>query len=148
MINPQFEDKALIKVVQRKVEDLIETPRKWFDYRKFHLPFEKWNTLQYSQPTLIKGFGGWLSIKNLPLEYWKRDSFEAIGTYFGGLDGIAIETLNLLNCSEAKIKVKKNLCGFMQATIEIKNEIRGNIFLNFGDIESVEAPSNVYKEIH
>lgn len=53
--------------------------------------------------------------------------------------GIAKETLNLLNCSEAKIQVRNNLFGFMPSTIEIKDEKRGNIFLTFGDIES-KAP--------
>ena len=62
-------------------------------------------------------------------------AFEATGTYFGGLESIATKTLNHLNCVEAKIQVKQNLCGFIPSTIEIKDENRGNIFLNFGDIE-------------
>lgn len=65
---------------------------------------------------------------------------EAIGAYFGGLESIATDTLNLLNCLEAKIKVKSNLCGFRLATVEIKDEKRGNIFLNFDDIEIMEPP--------
>lgn len=60
------------------------------------------------------------------------------------MESIANETLNLLNVSEAKIQVRKNLYGFMPATIEIQDERRGNIFLNFGDIETTKAP----KEIH
>ena len=126
---------------------MIETPGKWFDYRKFHLLFEKWNPIKHSRPTCIKGYGGWLAIRNLPLEYWNRATFEAIGSHFGGLEEIALETLNFLNVSEAKIKVQKNLCGFMPASIEIKNELRGSVVLNFGDNEAVEAPSYVHKEL-
>lgn len=70
-------------------------------------------------------------------------TFEAIGAYFGGLENIAIETLNLLNCPKAKIQVKKNLCGFMPPTIEIKDKKRGNIFLNFRDIKLIDPPSKV-----
>lgn len=49
----------------------------------------------------MKGFEGWLSIKNLSLEYWSRDTFEAIGFHFRGLEDIDIEMLNLL-CFRSK----------------------------------------------
>lgn len=127
-INPLFADKALIKTSQGNLKKIIVTPGRWFDYRKFHLLFEKWNSIQHSRPTCIKGYGGWLIIRNLPLEYWCRATFETIGSHFGGLEDIALETLNLLNVTEAKIKVKRNLCGFMPASIEIKNVMRGSIF--------------------
>ena len=67
-----------------------------------------------------------MKVKNLPLDYWCRRVFEVIGDHFGGLERIASETLNLTNCSEARIKVKKNVCGFMPSTIEIKELKRGN----------------------
>lgn len=130
IINPLFVDKALIKIDCGKL-----TPGLWYDYGKFHLIFEKWNTFRHSRPSVIKDFGGWISIENLLLEYWSRSTFEAIGAHFGGLVSIASETLNLLNVSKARIQVMDNKCGFMPALIEIKNEKRGNIFLNFGDIE-------------
>ena len=91
----------------------------------------------------MKGYAGWISIKILPLDYWCRQTFEAIGAHYGGLENIASGTLNLLNCSEAKIQVKKNLCGFMPSTIEIKDGKQGNIFLNFGDIEIIDPLSKV-----
>lgn len=96
--------------------------------------------MRLGRPLVIEGYGSWISIKNLPLDYWNRKTFEAIGAYFRGLEDIAMETLNLLNCSVAKIQVKKNLCGFMPSTIEIIDVNRTNIFLNFGDIEALEAP--------
>lgn len=69
--------------------------------RQYHLLFEKWNTFWHSRPLVIKGYGGWLKIKNLPFEYWSRSMFEAIGAHFGGLESIANETLNFLNVSKA-----------------------------------------------
>ena len=54
-----------------------------------------------------------------------------------------METLNFVNVSKAKIQVKENLCVFIPATLEINDEKRGNIFLNFGDISSVNPPSKV-----
>lgn len=75
------------------------------------------------------------------MDYWCKKTFKAIGDYFGDLEEIANETLNLLNCSEAKIRVKRNLCGFMLSTIYIIDINRGNIFLNFGDIEIMDPPN-------
>lgn len=84
---------------------------------------------------MLKGYGGWIKIKNVPLEFWCGSTFEAIEDHFGGLIDRATETLNLTNCSEALIQVKKNLCRFVPSTIEILNLKRGNIFLHFGDFE-------------
>ena len=106
----------------------------------FNLLFEKWNDAKHNKSTLIEGFGGWLSTKNLPLNLWRRNIFEVIGAYFGGLESIALEILNLIKCSKARIEVRKNLCGFLPAPIEIKRETRGNFFLNFGDFEPLEVP--------
>lgn len=110
IINPLFVHKALIKVDQRKLEELMVQPHKWFELGKFHIKFEKWNRFTHSRPSLMKDYGGWISIKNLPLDYWSSKTFEAIGAYFGGLESISSETLNLINVAEAKIKVKRNLC--------------------------------------
>lgn len=97
----------------------------------------------HSRPNVVKGYGGWILIKNLPLNYWSRRMFETIGAYFGGLESIAHETLNLLNVAEAKIQVKRNLCGFMPSTIEITDQNRGTKILNYGDIEVLDPPIKV-----
>ena len=52
-------------------------------------------------------------------DYWCNKTFEVIGAHFGGLENIAVETINFINVSEAKIQVMENLCGFIPATIEI-----------------------------
>lgn len=145
-INPIFDDKALIRIDQGRIEDLIEAPGKWFNYRKFHLLFEKWNPLLHGRPSVLRSFGGWIAIKNLTLEYCSRETLEAIGQHFGGLEEISIDTLNLLDVSEAKIKVRKNVCGFIPATININNEFRGSIHLLFGDIIPMNDSSSIIKE--
>lgn len=71
-------------------------------------------TMKHSRPLVLKGYGGWLKIENLPLNYWCRSMFEVIEDHFGDLIDIATETWNLTNSSEARIQVKKNLCGFVQ----------------------------------
>ena len=63
------------------------------------------------------------------------------------MERIALETLNLIKCSEARIKVQNNLCGFLLATIELKSETRGNFFLNFADFEPLEVPATVHHNL-
>ena len=58
---------------------MIEAPRKWQECGEFHLLFEKWNKFKHGRPLLMKSYGGWILIKNFPLDYWIRQTFEAIG---------------------------------------------------------------------
>ena len=46
--------------------------------------FEKWDKFKRSRSLVMKGLGGWLRIRNLPMDYWRRKAFEAIVDYFGG----------------------------------------------------------------
>ena len=147
IINPLFVDKATVKVKQDHIEDMTKSPEKWYYYGKYHLRFEKWDSIKHSMSSLIKGFGGWLSIKNLHLDLWRRDILQVIEANFGGLESIALDTLILINCTEAKIQVQKKLCGFLPATIELKNENRGNFYLNFGDMESLDTPQIVKSDL-
>lgn len=104
IINPMFAENALIKLDQGSFEELIRNLGKWQEIKSFHLKFEKWDKLTHNRPLYSKGYGGWISIKNLPLDYWNKQTFKAIGAYLGGLESIATETLNLLRISEAKIQ--------------------------------------------
>ncbi|MDV3146776.1 MAG: hypothetical protein Q8754_03055, partial [Sweet potato little leaf phytoplasma] len=61
-----------------------------------------------------------------------------IGHHFGGLVSISSQTLNLLDCSEARIEVKRNFCGFIPAEIVVTDKIHGNFALRFGDISSLD----------
>ena len=128
IINPLTAESATIHLDQGELEALVEHPGKWQECGRFHLKFEKWNKKIDGHPNVLKGYGGWISIENLPLDYWSRQTFEAIGSYFGRLVSIANETLNLINVAEEKIEVRRNLCGFMPSTIETLDENRGNIF--------------------
>ena len=131
LINPLFAENALTDFDQGTLDDLIEQPGKWQEFGAFYLKFMKWDKLFCCRPLYAKGYGGWLSIKNLPLDYWNNQTFEVMGAYFGDLVDISRGTLNFLNVSEAKIQVKENLCGSILATIEINDKKRGNFFLNF-----------------
>lgn len=68
----------------------------------------------HSKMEVIKSCGGWIKIKkNLPLPFWKKSVFEAIGKQLGGLLAISSQTLNGLDYSSALIE--ENLCGFIPA---------------------------------
>ena len=99
--------------------------------------------MKHSLPNVVCGYGGWLTIRNLPLDYWCRKTFEAIGDHFEGLEAISVETLNHTNVAEAIIQVKRNLCGFIPSMIEIADEKCGTFFLNYGDIEVLCPPPKV-----
>ena len=87
-----------------------------------------------------------INIKNHPLDLSRRVIFQVIGAYFGGLESIAMETLNLINCSKVRIQVQRNLCGFMTTTIELRNVVKCNCFLNFEDFNLLEAHDLYFKE--
>ena len=78
----------------------------------------------------------------MPVNQSKK-TFEAIGAYLRGLESISSDTLNIPSICVDKIQVNKKLCGFILSTIEITNEERENIFLNFGGIEQVDRPCKV-----
>ena len=99
VINPFFANNALIELERGPLKEFIESPGRWQCFGAFHLKFEKWNNLIHGRPLYLKGYGGWISIKNLPLDYWCNKTFEVIGAHFGGLENIAAETINFLNVS-------------------------------------------------
>lgn len=80
----------------------------------------------HNRSEFIHGYGGWITIKDLPLYYWSRATFEAIGRHFGGLLEISSKTLNMLDASEAFIKVKPKYCGLIPTTVTIVDEKYGS----------------------
>ncbi|KAA0054135.1 hypothetical protein E6C27_scaffold131G00510 [Cucumis melo var. makuwa] len=76
LINPLFAENALTDFDQGTLDDLIEQPGKWQEFGAFYLKFMKWDKLFCCRPLYAKGYGGWLSIKNLPLDYWNNQTFE------------------------------------------------------------------------
>ncbi|XP_038904899.1 uncharacterized protein LOC120091119 isoform X2 [Benincasa hispida] len=141
--NGQNDENTPVTMERESLDELVNISGKWQKFGSFHLKFERWNNSIHGRPAYVRGYGGWISIKNLPLDYWCKQTFEAIGKYFGGLESIAMEILNLIKVLDAIIKVKENLCGFVPATIEVSNEKRGSIYLNFGDISTSNPPSKV-----
>ncbi|TYJ98681.1 protein CHROMATIN REMODELING 20 isoform X4 [Cucumis melo var. makuwa] len=87
-------ENALIRLSYGILEELTERPGKWQAFGNFHLKFEKWNKMKHNHPNVVCGYWGWISMRNLPLDYWCRKIFEATGAYFGGLEAILVETLN------------------------------------------------------
>lgn len=86
-------------------------------------------------------------LKKLPLDLWRRDIFEVIGAHFDGLESIALDTLNLIRRIDARSQVWRNLSGFMPDTLELKNGIRGSLFLNFGNFEPLIVPNIVKNDL-
>lgn len=82
---------------------------------------------------LLFRYGGWIIILDLPLKFWKRNVFDAIGSHFGGLVCISSNTLNLLDCMAAFIEVNQNVCGFLPASIETNDPRLGSFTFRVAD---------------
>lgn len=136
VINPFSDDKALVKC-NKEVDSKFKGH--WCGFGEFHLKLEPWSELDHSLPKVISSYGGWVSIKNLPMPFWKNSVFEAIGHYLGGLDQISSLTLNFLDGSSALIKVKENSCGFILASLEIKDVGLGKFFIYFESKEELNS---------
>lgn len=61
---------------------------KWHTYGDLHLKLEYWSIEKHSQLEFIKGYGGCIANRSLPLNRWNHASFEAIGKNLGGLVSI------------------------------------------------------------
>ena len=94
MLNPLFDENALISLDQGPIKDHIRGEGGWQPKRSFHLKFEKWDKIKHSRPIVTKGLGGWLKINNLPLDYWSSRTFMVIGDHFGGLESIALLSIS------------------------------------------------------
>lgn len=107
-INPFMDDKAMIKCDGGFSS--FTFPGKWRNYSDLHFKLEHWSEKFHSHQEVIRSYGGWPSIKNLPLRYWRSAVFEAIGKNLGGLLDISSSTLNCLDRSSAVIHVGNNIC--------------------------------------
>lgn len=104
---------------------------------------EKWSAEISIHYLKSLGYGGWISVSNLPL--CKRDIFGAFRKHFGGVISISSQTLNLFDCTRARIQVKKNLVVFFQLILKSRTPRLVILFLKFGDISSLDPPSIVIK---
>ena len=118
--NPLYADKAAIEVTKGKVEDGIITPEKWFNYRNFTYYLKS-----DGKQRIATHYRAWRVALSSESSHslWRKDVFKSIGEYIGGLEEIAQDTLNLIDCSKARFQVRKNLCGFLLGTIQIKNTL-------------------------
>ena len=84
IINPLFAKCAMISLDQSSIKDFIDKKANGKKLSCSIFLFEKWNKFKHSRHGILKGFGNWRKIRNLPLDYWSRNFFEAIGAHFGG----------------------------------------------------------------
>lgn len=91
IINPLFDENALINLDQGSIKEQIRGEGVWQLMGSFHLKFEKWDKNKYNRLAITKRFGGWLKISNLPLDYSSRRTFEVIGDHFRALESIVSE---------------------------------------------------------
>ncbi|KAM7477763.1 hypothetical protein LguiA_025976 [Lonicera macranthoides] len=71
----------------------------------YTIKLQGWNQEDASLNKKVSFTGGWIDIEDLPLQWWKRDIFEAIGDKYGGLLEIDSKTESMSQIFTAKIKV-------------------------------------------
>lgn len=71
--------------------------------------------------------------------------YPTIGPLLWGFINISSQTLNLVDCFEGRIEVKKNICGFHTAAIEIKDRNQNVLISRF--FKHYEHYSEVKKNI-
>lgn len=76
ILKPIFPENALLKLEEGSIVDLLDQTGVWKEMGPFHLLFKKWNKFNHGRPLLMKGYGSWLKIKDLPLDYWCRRTFK------------------------------------------------------------------------
>ena len=79
-----------------------------------------WNQLDHSINKKVPCTGGWIEIEDLPLKWWTKDIFEAIGEKCRGLIQIDYRTENMLQLFKAIIKIKGTATGFIPAEIDME----------------------------
>lgn len=125
-INPFMDDKWLIRFTNGKMLNLAWLVGRWKRTGDIYVRLERWNAKRHSRKEVVQGYGGWIKVLDLSLMYWKKCTFEAIGSHCGGLVGISFNTLNLIDCTEAIIQVQPNKCVFLPASIEISDARLGD----------------------
>ncbi|KAM7477794.1 hypothetical protein LguiA_026007 [Lonicera macranthoides] len=63
--------------------------------------------------------GGWIEFTDLPLNWWRREVFEKIGSQCGGLITIDKSTVSMSRLFAPRIKVSGNSSGFIPAEIDL-----------------------------
>ena len=85
-----------------------------------HLLFEKWNRKLHGRTRFMKGYGGWITIKNYLLNTGAASLVRPLGCILEVWIVTFHETINMINCAEARIHVKRNLCGFIPRQLKLK----------------------------
>ena len=79
------------------------------------------------------------------LTFWDRSTFESICHNFGGLESISSKTLNMLDCNEACIEVKKNLWFSSRFNRNQGLKNRENMFIRFGVVTTLDPPNIIIR---
>lgn len=85
----------------------------------FQLKFAPWNSLASLASPKVPSYGGWIKIRNLPLDRWDEETFKIIGNSCGGYIEASKKTRSRFDLMEATIRVKKNTSGFIPAHIPL-----------------------------
>ncbi|XP_028076036.1 uncharacterized protein LOC114278219 [Camellia sinensis] len=93
-----------------------------FFNKSIALRLERWSEEMISKDTVIASNGGWISVCDLPFNFWNNRVFEWIRSKCGGLLEVDSRTRNFENLFEARLKVRGYGNGFLPANVHVKLE--------------------------
>lgn len=118
-VSPIQPDKALLACEDEDQARTLANIQGWYKVGKYQVRFLPWSAENMLGQPKVPSYGGWIKVKNLPLDKWSLDTFKFIGNECGGYIETASKTLPRMDMMEIGIKVQENGTGFIPAEISI-----------------------------
>ncbi|MDO7987390.1 DUF4283 domain-containing protein [Sweet potato little leaf phytoplasma] len=105
IINPFHPDKALLKCPSEELVELLSKNKGWVSFGSLILKIERWDSERHSRISCVPCYGGWVQIRNLPLQLCCLNVFKAIGDCLGGFVEYEESNSLLIDCVDLKMKI-------------------------------------------
>ncbi|KAM7522630.1 hypothetical protein LguiA_012532 [Lonicera macranthoides] len=128
-LKPFLTDKAMFLCKSEEEAEMYGNKGLVFLSGPFAIKLQRWEEESIYQNRKIACTGGWINIQGLPVAWWNEKVFRKIGERCRGLIEIDKRTRDFQNLLEAKIKVKGNHNGFIQALLQVQMDSCSNPFI-------------------
>ncbi|KAM7477485.1 hypothetical protein LguiA_025698 [Lonicera macranthoides] len=128
-LKPFLTDKAMFLCKCEEETEMYGSKGLVFLSGPFAIRLQRWEEESIYQNRKIACTGGWINIQGLPVAWWNEKVFKKIGERCGGLIEIDKRTSEFQNLLVARIKVRGNHNGFIQALMQVQLDSCSNPFI-------------------